>query len=103
MTGDYITQKLRPMASVIAEVSRSTGVPESAILSNRRQPHIVRPRHMAMAICRDYCGASYAEIGRAFRRHHTTVMYAMSRIGPLSDADLNDMEDIARRCGLVVE
>lgn len=102
MKGDFITQKLRPMALVVAEVSRTTGVSATDILGKRRHPHIVRPRHMAMAICRDYCGATYPEIGRAFRRHHTSVMYAMDRIGALmSDDDLDDMEAIAKRCGLV--
>lgn len=102
LEGSYITQKLRPMARVVAEVSRSTGVSAEDILGKRRHPHIVRPRFMAMTICRDYCGASYTEIGRAFRRHHTTVMYATTRINRfLSDKDISDMETIARRCGLV--
>jgi chromosomal replication initiator protein len=86
----------------MAEVSAVSGVRVADILSAKRQRKYVRARYMAMAICRDYCGASFPEIGRAFHRDHSTVMYAMDRIDALmTDKDLGDMETIARRCGLV--
>jgi chromosomal replication initiator protein len=37
----------------------------------------VRPRQIAMYLARSYTDASLAEIGRAFSRDHTSVMYAI--------------------------
>jgi chromosomal replication initiator protein len=102
--GGFLNMSLRPMQRVMAEVSAISGVRVADILGPKRQRKYVRARYMAMAICRDYCNASYPQIGRAFHRHHSTVMYAMERIDTLmTDADLDDMEAIAERCGLVQE
>jgi len=52
----------------------------AAMKSGSRRPEHVRPRHVAIYAAR-LCGASFPQIGRAFGQHHTTVMYAVSRVG----------------------
>lgn len=90
------------MHRVIAEVARVAGVPAERITGPCRQRRFVRARQMAMLICRDYCAASYPEIGRVFNRDHTTVIYSIeTATARCVDADWDDMEAIARRCGLV--
>ena len=46
-----------------------------------------RARMIAMLLARDLTGASYPEIGRAFCRDHTTVIYACRRIKAKSAVD----------------
>lgn len=38
-------------------------------------------RKEAIKLIDAHCGLSYADIGRAVRRHHTTVLYALGRLG----------------------
>jgi chromosomal replication initiator protein len=55
---------------------------------------IARPRQIAMYLCKELIGASFPEIGRAFRgKHHTTVLHAVHRIERLRqrDEDINSL------------
>lgn len=100
--GEFLNTGLRPIARIVSEVSHCTYIPVGSILGPSRKRHIVKARFMAMVICRDYVGATLPEIGRAFNRDHTCVINAMKRIDALcTDKDLDDMEEIARRAGLV--
>lgn len=45
-----------------------------------RARHLVRARHMAMALAYSATRHSYPVIGREFRRHHTTVIHARETI-----------------------
>jgi len=42
-----------------------------------RRRRIVQPRQFAMYLCRKYTNASLKDIGRAFERDHTSVIYAI--------------------------
>lgn len=91
-----------PMRRVIEEVASVAGITPDDITGPCRQQNHVRARQMAMLICRDYCNASFPEIGRAFNRHHTTVMHSVDVASERCiDADWDDMEAIARLAGLV--
>jgi chromosomal replication initiation ATPase DnaA len=45
----------------------------------RRYGPIVRPRHLAMWLSRYCTDLSFPEIGRAFNRDHTSVIYAVEK------------------------
>ena len=60
---------------IISEVARSYNVKESEILSNRRKANLVLARKAAMYITREITQLTYEEIGEAFGRDHTTVLY----------------------------
>jgi len=62
-------------AGIIALVAEAFAVPPTTLTGMSRSQGHVRPRHLAMALVRDYCGYSYPQIGRLFGdRDHTTVI-----------------------------
>jgi chromosomal replication initiator protein len=64
--------------------------------SARRARAVVRPRQVAMFLARQLTRRSLPEIGRKFGdRDHTTVMYAVSRVGELMAQDGAFAEDVA--------
>lgn len=98
----FLGSNLPPMRRVIEEVARVAEISTRDIVGRNNRPLASRARQMAMLICRDYAGATYPEIGRAFHRNHSTVMYNINRASEICvDTDWDDMEAIARRCGLV--
>lgn len=60
---------------IISEVARSYNVSESDILSKKRKANLVLARKAAMYITREITQLTYEEIGEAFGRDHTTVLY----------------------------
>jgi chromosomal replication initiator protein len=50
------------------------------LLSASRTPELSRARHLAMYLARELTGLSLAEIARAFRRDHSTVLHGIRRI-----------------------
>lgn len=49
------------------------------IFSDRREPWFVMARHAAAYLFRELTAMSYPEIGRALKRDHTTIIYAVKR------------------------
>lgn len=102
LNGSFLKPKTTPITRIIHEVSKASGVKPRDIMGKRRFVNHTRARFVAMAICRDYLDMSYPAIGRVFDRDHSTVISAMRRVDALcADSDLDDMEEIARRAGLV--
>ena len=58
-------------------VARSYGVTAEQLRGRSRQRRFVRPRQLAMYLCRRYTDASLKQIGRAFGRDHSSVIYAI--------------------------
>ena len=57
------------------------------LLGSRRDQRIVRPRQVAMYLCKELTGASYPEIGTQFGgKDHTTVIHACRKV----EANLED-------------
>jgi chromosomal replication initiator protein len=57
------------------------------LLGTRRDQRIVRPRQVAMYLCKEITGASYPEIGTQFGgKDHTTVIHACRKV----EANLED-------------
>jgi chromosomal replication initiation ATPase DnaA len=61
--------------ALVEDAAREAGVPVSVILGHRRQRPIVLARQRAMKAAFEE-GFSSPQIGRAFNRDHTTVLYA---------------------------
>jgi chromosomal replication initiator protein len=61
---------------VLTAVSRHFNVRLRELYSTSRSPRITTPRQIAMYLVRRHCGLSYPEIGRRFRRHHTTALHS---------------------------
>ncbi|WP_338603080.1 chromosomal replication initiator protein DnaA [Desulfoferula mesophila] len=54
---------------------------ESKLLTGKsRKKAVVRPRNLAMCLCRRHTDASFAAIGQVFNRNHATVMYGVDQI-----------------------
>ena len=65
------------------------------LLSTRRNPSLVIPRHIAMYLARELTAKTYPEIGRAFKRDHTVPIYAATKIEKLIRADAWLAHDVA--------
>ncbi len=64
------------------------------LLSKKRTRSIVRPRQMAMSLCKELTNHSLPEIGDAFGgRDHTTVIHACRKIATLKEEELIIKED----------
>ena len=64
------------------------GCDREAMTGNRRTADVVRPRQIAMYLCKVLTDRSLPEIGRRFGgRDHTTVLHAVSKIEKLRAAD----------------
>ncbi|MFQ5514365.1 MAG: DnaA ATPase domain-containing protein [Myxococcota bacterium] len=75
--------------AVLTLVSRHFNLRLLDIRSRARSPRITAPRQIAMYLVRQYCHLSYPEIGRCFRRHHTTALHACRRIERERDENSN--------------
>lgn len=64
------------IASVQATVIRLCGTSRAVMLGYSRYRRDSVPRQLAMAVAADITGKSNTVIARAFRRDHTTVLYA---------------------------
>lgn len=86
------------IATVIAVCAHAFDVSVIDIISDRRQPCIVFPRHVAMYLAKQMTLKSYPEIGRRFGgRDHTTAYHAVRKIERLvASGDLN-LSDLAAK------
>jgi chromosomal replication initiator protein len=69
--------RARSLDEIMGETARAYGLAPEALRSRSRKQVVVRPRQIAMYLARRYTAASLADIGRAFERDHTSVMYAI--------------------------
>jgi chromosomal replication initiator protein len=69
--------RARSLEEIVLETARAYGLEPEALRSRSRKQVVVRPRQIAMYLARRYTPASLADIGRAFGRDHTSVMYAI--------------------------
>ena len=67
----------RTLEEIASVVTRAYGLDGDALRSRSRKRIVVQPRQVAMYLARRYTAASLADIGRAFGRDHTSVMYAI--------------------------
>jgi len=93
----HVHDRLITIENIQKAVSEHYKLRVSDILSRRRPRNIVRPRQMAMALCKELTDHSLPEIGEAFGgRDHTTVLHACRKIEELCDTDGRIREDKAK-------
>jgi len=93
----HVHDRLITIENIQKAVSEHYKLRVSDILSRRRPRNIVRPRQMAMALCKELTDHSLPEIGEAFGgRDHTTVLHACRKIEELCETDGRIREDKAK-------
>ncbi len=64
-----------------AEVCKQFDVRQEELVGRRRDRRVVRPRQVAMYLCRELTGKTLMEIGQAFgKKDHTTVLHSCSKV-----------------------
>jgi hypothetical protein len=77
-------------------VSKHYEVSLADILSSRRTAKIVKPRQVAMYICKELTPHSLPQLGRRFGgRDHTTVLHAVRKIPAVARVDAELAHDLA--------
>ena len=75
-----------PVREIQRAVAERSGVAVTAMAGKGKIPEHVLARQIAMYLCRELTGKSYAQIGRLFGgRDHSTVMHGVSRVARLMD------------------
>lgn len=69
------------LACHIVAAADASGVTVEAMKGPGTARHMSRPRQICMAAARARHGFSLPEIGAAFNRDHTTVLYACRKLG----------------------
>lgn len=70
----------RSLDEIMQIAARASGVTVADLQSPSRRRRVVRPRQLAMYLARRFTDASLAEIGRAFGRDHSSVIYALDQV-----------------------
>jgi len=68
------------IGAVVRAVAAFFGTTPEALSARSRRRDVLVPRQLAMYLCREYTGASLAEIARAFGRDHPSVANAARRV-----------------------
>jgi chromosomal replication initiator protein len=68
------------VAAVLGTVGAFFGLSPAELASRSRRREVLRPRQLAMYLCRRYTEASLAEIGRALGRDHPAVRHAAEAV-----------------------
>lgn len=79
---------------IIDEVEKYYRLPKGSLITKKRSNDIAYPRHIAMYISRVILDESYASIGDAFKRDHSTVMNAVKKIKKMVTEDTELQEII---------
>lgn len=73
---------------VQAAVAKAFGMAPLRLVGPQRSKALVLARHVAMYLCRETTGRTLKDIGREFRRDHSTVTYGIRRIATARERDL---------------
>jgi chromosomal replication initiator protein len=104
ITLDFAKEALRDLLALQAKLVTIDNIQKTVVeyykirladlLSKKRTRSIVRPRQMAMSLCKELTNHSLPEIGDAFGgRDHTTVLHACRKIAELKEEELMIKED----------
>ena len=69
-------------------VARAFGMAPLRLTGPQRSKALVLARHVAMYLCRETTGRTLKEIGKEFRRDHSTVTYGIRKIAAQRERDL---------------
>ena len=89
-----LPQRNITISVIIDEVEKYYRLPKGSLITKKRSNDIAYPRHIAMYISRVILDESYASIGDAFKRDHSTVMNAVKNIKKMVTEDTELQEII---------
>src|SRR4029453_5857768 len=87
-----------PGGVIRAEVARFYRIPLAEIDARRRLGATIRPRQVAMYLCKTLTNRTLPHIGNLFGRDHATILHAVRKVGHLRkddiqlDAELRELE-----------
>lgn len=62
------------------EVENYYRIKHSDLIGTSRSREIVFPRHIAIYLCKQLLDLTFADIGKKFKRDHTTIMHSVSKV-----------------------
>lgn len=68
------------LPEVIGAIATAFGVPPVRLVGRYRGHEVSLARHVGMYVAREVTGRTLSEIGRAFRRKHSTILYGINRV-----------------------
>jgi len=84
----YFVQASSIVRAVVSVVERFYELPSArGVMSRNRTPAVANARALAMYVSRGATSLSYPELGRLFRRDHSTVVAAVQRVESWMDKD----------------
>ena len=89
-----LPQRNITISVIIDEVEKYYRLPKGSLITKKRSNDIAYPRHIARYISRVILDESYASIGDAFKRDHSTVMNAVKKIKKMVTEDTELQEII---------
>lgn len=92
-----------PLAEIQVIVARQFRLTKDELLSHKRARRFSRPRMIAMALAREYTEASTSQIGKVFKRDHTTVIGASKRFPELRKLFPNHVAAIRAKIAYAAE
>ena len=99
--GERRAPKLETVKDVVA---KHYGLTKADLESPTRRQTLVRPRQIAMYLCRTLTTCSFPQIGWVFgKRDHTTVMYGYRKVKKLIAKDRVYAEEVAMVERLIME
>lgn len=85
-------------------VANYYNIRQSDLVSKKRHRSIVRPRQIAMSICKELTSKSLPEIGQAFGgRDHTTVIHAVKKMEEIFIKQPEFLEDKRRLINILTD
>ena len=96
----------QPIILVTRLVAEHTGLQTAQLVSEGRERRRVQARWLAFWLCSDVLGIPAKEIGRRFRRDHSTVLYGVKQArksfgNPVKAKEANDLaERVREACGV---
>ncbi|MBI3398296.1 MAG: chromosomal replication initiator protein DnaA, partial [Deltaproteobacteria bacterium] len=83
------------MTQIQKVVATFFNIPMAELKSKRRLQKLVLPRQIAMYLSREYCKASFPEIGTAFgNKDHSTVIHAFNKVKTIIEKDHEQKKNI---------
>ena len=99
-----LQERLITVENIQRTVAQHFKIRVADLISKKRTRSIVRPRQIAMALCKELTTHSLPEIGDAFGgRDHTTVLHACRRIAELRKQNTTLSDDYAMLLRILTE
>ena len=96
----------QPIIVVTRLVAEHAGLQTAQLVSDSRDRRLVHARWLAFWLCSEVLGIPAAEIGRRFRRDHSTVVHGVKQArksfgNPVKAKEANDIaERVREACGV---